>query len=614
MDVIPAVYAWLSSLDSHTQQSIQFKQILRFMTLAARIRDDILLPQDSQHPSDQPPEHLPFSIHLFLADATGIPSNPLSIIDGLWKAVRGAVWNGSMAIATDPSSHQAALFTEHGTKYGIGYRSLYPPRRMCDNIGCTRTAAGRALHKAEQRQVLLFTMEGTVPAWSIHLYCQTCKINYHHNFSVHAGCRTYYQGIPSILQVGEHQFAEVKVINSWITLMVVGWVSATNCARFYNTAIAAHHGKRLSEEMGGWKFKDEVGYEHVYDGFTILSLLEYAEGNNTALSARHTGEEFGRFDDAVRLLVQRRRFSHPEVYHECDVCTRIFKGKKYRVVVTDGVTVGRPCCNTHNCKTALESPKNRFCKDCKELYGDKCRIKGCQEKQVKERKTCAEEKHQAVEDLYNERGKARFQLQQLLLRAWVTHPESSEPVISSDTPTGDRSKPPEPVPAIDELEEVEVVTSVARETFYGAEGVGSVIELLKRVYFIKGTMPEHIFYDTNCILAKAVADDPAFEGVKLTVDVFHFRSKHKETDEFCQKNCNPAAHEELLGEGSKAWFFNSSIAEQTNVWFGGYHSICREMSQLRYDFFLDEMIRRRNAQTLERLRAKGSNPRNVYRA
>jgi hypothetical protein len=68
-------------------------------------------------------------------------------------------------------------------------------------------------------------------------------------------------------------------------------------------------------------------------------------------------------------------------------------------------------------------------------------------------------------------------------------------------------------------------------------------------------------------------------------------------------------HPELLREGGKAWYFNSSIAEQTNVWLGGYHSICREMSQDRYEFFLDEMVARKNKITFERLREGGSNPR-----
>ncbi|KAJ3003540.1 hypothetical protein NUW54_g5242 [Trametes sanguinea] len=55
----------------------------------------------------------------------------------------------------------------------------------------------------------------------------------------------------------------------------------------------------------------------------------------------------------------------------------------------------------------------------------------------------------------------------------------------------------------------------------------------------------------------------------------------------------------------RGWFFNSSIAEQTNVWAGGYHSIIREMHAVLYDFFLDEMILERNMATKQKLAAKG---------
>lgn len=58
------------------------------------------------------------------------------------------------------------------------------------------------------------------------------------------------------------------------------------------------------------------------------------------------------------------------------------------------------------------------------------------------------------------------------------------------------------------------------------------------------------------------------------------------------------------------WFFNTSVAEQTNAWLGGYLSICREMLPAKFDFFLDEMIRLRNVEVIRRLEQRGSHPRN----
>ena len=124
--------------------------------------------------------------------------------------------------------------------------------------------------------------------------------------------------------------------------------------------------------------------------------------------------------------------------------------------------------------------------------------------------------------------------------------------------------------------------------------------MIKRT-FCQDIKPDHIFFDNNCTLAKAVKNDLFFCDIGLTVDVFHFKSKHSEKDVFCQKNCNPSAYPELISDDGMGWYFNSSIAEQTNVWLGAYHSICWEMLVDKYNFFLDEMIMHKNWMTLEKL-------------
>lgn len=56
-----------------------------------------------------------------------------------------------------------------------------------------------------------------------HSELAACNTNYHHNFSVNNAIWTYYDGIPNVLQVGEHQFAERRLIQLWITMMLVSW-------------------------------------------------------------------------------------------------------------------------------------------------------------------------------------------------------------------------------------------------------------------------------------------------------------------------------------------------------------------------------------------------------
>ena len=76
----------------------------------------------------------------------------------------------------------------------------------------------------------------------------------------------------------------------------------------------------------------------------------------------------------------------------------------------------------------------------------------------------------------------------------------------------------------------------------------------------------------------------------LPVDVFHWKTKHKQSNDACAVHCNPYSYPDLRKDDDGGWFFNSSIAEQTNVWLGGYHAILREMHAVLYDFFLDEIV------------------------
>ena len=51
--------------------------------------------------------------------------------------------------------------------------SIYPPLYSCTNVGCYRTSRGLELKKAEQHQVILYTLDkGAISVWSVHLYCE----------------------------------------------------------------------------------------------------------------------------------------------------------------------------------------------------------------------------------------------------------------------------------------------------------------------------------------------------------------------------------------------------------------------------------------------------------
>ncbi|KIM77020.1 hypothetical protein PILCRDRAFT_77240 [Piloderma croceum F 1598] len=103
-----------------------------------------------------------------------------------------------------------------------------------------------------------------------------------------------------------------------------------------------------------------------------------------------------------------------------------------------------------------------------------------------------------------------------------------------------------------------------------------------------------------------------FDVIALPVDVFHFKSKHKESDIECGQYCNPYIWPELRTDDGK-WRFNSSTAEQANAWYGVFLAIVQDMQADRYEFFLDEMIKQRNRMIVKELKDKGKKPYNIPR-
>ena len=46
---------------------------------------------------------------------------------------------------------------------------------------------------------------------------------YHHNYYVHDSKKIYYQESPTIVQIGDHYFIEVQVLELFINAMLFGW-------------------------------------------------------------------------------------------------------------------------------------------------------------------------------------------------------------------------------------------------------------------------------------------------------------------------------------------------------------------------------------------------------
>lgn len=297
---------------------------------------------------------------------------------------------------------------------------------------------------------------------------------------------------------------------------------------------------------------------------------------------------------------------------------------------TDGVTMGHPCCNVRDCQTALSSVRDLFCPDHLE-YQYTCGIQGCSFPCDPGWRTCNTEQHRTAEQEAIEAGDAYEKL--MWKYKLSTQREDMHGSLEKST------KGPKKLHTTfgrrwthnEQLMVMCCGTIISRATFFGSEGVTDVKAsitvlvcpnntnpIFEQRFILEtfpphypGYLPSYLFYDNNCQLLKHLAattlpQDASLLSIGLPVDVFHAKTKHQVSDTFCQEHCNPALFQELRENG--AWVFNSSICEQTNRWFVRFFSICREMTPVHYNFFLDEMIRGRNEWLVEQLQQQGHRP------
>jgi len=134
----------------------------------------------------------------------------------------------------------------------------------------------------------------------------------------------------------------------------------------------------------------------------------------------------------------------------------------------------------------------------------------------------------------------------------------------------------------------------------------------ERTFPTVSSMPEYLFFDDACHLHRIVRDDPHWALTATPADVFHHDRKHGPQHTYCQLMVNPVGFPELVLPNGK-WQFNTSIAEQTNAWIGGFQAMVRQMEVAYYNFFLDEMVKRRNRFIVEELEKKGHHPWQINR-
>lgn len=106
-------------------------------------------------------------------------------------------------------------------------------------------------------------------------------------------------------------------------------------------------------------------------------------------------------------------------YFYCYLLTKNIPGS-FCTVITDGITIGRPCCKVHNCTQPLPNNCAHFCLE-HALLKKVCVVIGCKAKATKGFQTCAETSYHELEETRNDVGKAFFQLHHLIQQHNMPH-------------------------------------------------------------------------------------------------------------------------------------------------------------------------------------------------
>ncbi|KAJ7429546.1 hypothetical protein B0H11DRAFT_2405433 [Mycena galericulata] len=392
-----------------------------------------------------------------------------------------------------------------------------------------------------------------------------CHTRYYPNYYVHdkATTRTYYiqEDIPEFIHSSEHFYTSADLCELFANMMATAWTSGTNCARIYNASISKDSFQPFMPT--NW-LSLQMDVDDVYNSFFLYALLlDHHEHQQVFELEHNASSQAERLRPALEARNTATGFTPPSSMPQSTDISESPSRLPVSQLETEATGADLlPAAFVEELNTAARL-------DSDDSDNEEIEYPGCDGKPEKGNRVL----------------RARFGRKR-------THNE--------------------------QLNCFSCGIIAGRATFFGSEAPNGVREFWMKLFPTKRSLPGVLWHDNNCSVVKMLRNDTDpylrdyFENVALPVDVFHFKSKHKETDLFCGANCNPYLWPELRTEDGK-WRFNSSAAEQTNAWFGGFHSIVREMLVDRYNFFLDEMIKRRNRTLIKDLYRRGKAPGNIPR-
>ncbi|KAI0712635.1 hypothetical protein C8Q76DRAFT_621583 [Earliella scabrosa] len=497
---------------------------------------------------------------------------------------------------------------------------MVAPFSSCQTAGCRERNKPLQLQRNGYAGHLFTCRRGVLPVRILTLYCRVgCQTTYRPNYSVqHAeqstATRLYYPNLPDQLEATEHGFVEKDLLVMIRMQMAFAQASGDTIARMYNLGVSQDPDRQ------------ELTADIVWNAFYLHALLMHHSRLGLQLNVPHRTKQAERFTQA---LVSRNEYMvgtrQPHWAHACDDCEKIYPPSAHgadwtrvSAVVMDGICIGHPRCAVPLCTTPLASPRDRFCPGHR-TRDNVCGVEGCLRPITDGMRTCDLKEHRQYELDKRAKGQALHKLRRRLEKHKFPQSETRHRKRRRKAKI---SKDPPPLKASitrkwthnEQLLVRPCGVIISRATFYESEGVGNVHSFLEACFppYFPRSLPSFIFYDNNCNLLEHLhaIGEKRFTSIGMVVDVFHAVTKHKESDGFCARHCNPAAFPELL-DANGDWLFNSSACEQVNVRFGDFGPIVREMTEFHHNFFLDKMIMILNDYRVSVLAKRGKNPRSI---
>ncbi|KAH9817679.1 hypothetical protein DFH28DRAFT_962667 [Melampsora americana] len=638
----------LNNKSPQLSETLTVSDFMQFLALAA----------DVQQRAGQSLRLTPTKIPLlpFLQSALS-PQYPPELMSDLWQLTFPVL--ATTQINTPDIIRQLGLHPNLPDKSRLPERFLRAPISKC--ILCSPDQS-YSLHVHSKVHGYLYDIDGAHAIDTVVLSCSnpSCGTAYRPSYYTRDGLRYYYTKDmgrdTDFIHIHCHYYMTRQLSFQFRVLQMLAHVSHFNLVNWFNTVYV--------EDTAVVSFTDiksitpMMSEEVCRDGLILHSLMKHADRRGSQLVVSSSGLDHIRFDSAIethldQLLLEGSRYRD----HYCSSCVQIVQdgvdsedGQQHyrliRAVVTDGLTIGHWRCSATTqqlqrlaaisgqpppegpCTQRLENINDRFCPDHFESLGGQCKAQPCHEKARPNLDTCANPDHILAWKNFTNRIKGNFSLTAILNR-----PGSklhSDPTVHLNANTAEFSDL-ESLRHADESQRAHesardggesqaagkyslsrmrthndqtiVATCgivLARKTFYNAKSVSAVRASLEET-FPQG-MPEVVFYNNACRLTEHIytgnSDSSAFSRTVIPVDPFHHCS-HADTDQFCKMFTDPHLFPDIQEDGR--WIFNASAAELTNIWYGGFASMCRNMGSLMYNFFLEEMVELRNAWLTKRL-------------